>query len=369
MWGTICGLATALVACVGVLTGQVTAQEKCPHIEVRGIYGGVPAELISQGETLKDFGVNAIFMSSRSLTAERIALLKKQDARVFAEFNSMHVAGYLKDHPDAAPVGADGKVCPPPHGWQGICPTHPGYRQFRMEDFRKVLTDFEIDGIWLDYHHSHASWERAEPDMPDTCFCERCIAQFVRDTKTNLPDGTPAQSAKLLLSKHRDKWIQWRCDVFTDWVREYRSIIDQTRPKALLGTYHCPWTDTDFDGALRNKLAIDLKSQAKYIDVFSIMPYHARFGHHTDPEWISRQTAWLGDHLGIKGRSGERHKIWPIVQLSDWGETVSVDQVRAILDHGTRAPATGVMVFAWGALRKQMDKVDEMAAFYRAIAP
>ena len=62
-------------------------------------------------------------------------------------------------------------------------------------------------------------------------------------------------------------------------------------------------------------------------------------------------------------------KIWPIVQLSDWGETVPVDQVRTVLDHGTRRPATGVMVFNWGSLKRQMEKVEEMGAFYRAIRP
>jgi hypothetical protein len=121
------------------------------------------------------------------------------------------------------------------------------------------------------------------------------------------------------------------------------------------------------DGALRRKLAIDLKSQAKYVDVFSIMPYHARFGHADDPAWISRQTQWLGKHLGIQGKPGERHQIWPIVQLSDWGQSVSAQQVRTVMDHGTRLPATGVMVFNWGSLRKQSSKVDQMAEFYREI--
>ncbi|MBC8871793.1 MAG: hypothetical protein H8E44_20385 [Planctomycetes bacterium] len=357
------------VACVCAVMGQVTAQEKRPHIEIRGIYGGVPVELLAEGKTLEDHGINGVFMGSGGLTAERIALLKKHGAKVFAEFNSMHVAGYLKEHPDAAPVGVDGKVCPPPQRWQGVCPTHLGYRKYRMDAFRKVLGDFEIDGIWLDYHHSHASWERAVPDMPDTCFCDRCIAEFEQETQTDLPDETSPELARLLLGKHKDEWVQWRCDVFTDWVREFRAIIDQTRPKALLGTFHCPWTDAEYEGALRNKLAIDLKAQAKYVDVFSIMPYHARFGHHTDPSWISRQTEWLGHYLSIKGEPGERHKIWPIVQLSDWGESVPVDQVRAVLDHGTRRPATGVMIFAWGSLRRQMEKVDEMSAFYQAIAP
>ncbi len=350
---------TVILACV--CTCGAVAEEKRPHVAIRGVYGGIPTELIEEGKTLDDCGINAIFMGSGGLRAERIALLKEQGARVFAEFNTMHCRRYLREHPDAAPVGTDGKVCPPASGWQGICPTHPGYRKFRMDEFRKVLKDFEVDGMWLDYHHSHASWEREEPDLPDTCFCDRCLAQFARDTDTKLPDLATPRLAELLLGKYRDRWVQWRCDVFTDWVREFREIIDSTRPKALLGTFHCPWTDSERDGALRSKLAIDLKAQAEYVDVFSIMPYHARFGHATDPAWISRQTAWLGKHLGIKGEPGERHKIWPIVQLSDWGEKVPVDQVQTVLDHGTRRPATGVMVFRWGALRKQLDKASRMA--------
>ena len=360
--------ASVALACLCAVSSRASAEEQRPHIQVRGIYGGVPIELLDRG-TLSEFGVNAIFMGSASINTERVTQLKTQGAKVFAEFNTMHVASYLKEHPDAAPVGVDGKPSPPPNGWQGVCPTHAGYRRFRMDAFRKVLLEFEIDGIWLDYHHSHASWERAVPAIPNTCFCERCIARFAQETNTNLPIKNTSLLARSLLNKHKERWVQWRCDVFTDWVREFRSIIDETRPEALLGTFHCPWTDTERDGALRYKLAIDLKAQAEYIDVFSIMPYHARFGHANDPAWISRQTAWLGNYLGIQGALGERQKIWPIVQLSDWGEPVSVDQVQSVMDHGTRPPATGVMVFNWGSLRKQMEKVDEMGKYYRTIRP
>jgi hypothetical protein len=362
-----CGIRVSGLAVI--LFGSVcVAQDARPHIAIRGIYGGVPAELLKE-KSLEDAGINAVWMGSGSATAERIALLKKQNARVFLEFNTMHVAGYLKEHPDAAPIGSDGKVSPPPQGWQGICPTHPAYRQYRMSEFQDVLAKHKIDGIWLDYHHSHASWERAEPEMPDTCFCQRCLDRFSRDTKTQLPDAPVPELARRLLSQHKDKWVQWRCNVFTDWVREFRSIVDETRPQALLGTFHCPWSEEDLDGALKAKLAIDLKAQAEYIDVFSIMPYHARFGHADDPEWISRQTQWLGKHLGITGKPGERHQIWPIVQLSDWGETVAASQVRTVLDHGTRPPASGVMVFHWGALRKQWPKVEAMTGYYRSIMP
>ena len=326
---------------------------------VRGIYGGVPQEILDKGVRLREFGVDAVWLGSGSITAERLELLRRQEVQVYAEFNTLHVADYLKQQPDAAPVGADGRVSPPPHGWQGICPTHEGYRKFRMDAFRTLLRDFAIDGVWLDYHHSHASWERADPELPDTCFCERCLRRFREATGIRLPDAPTSVISKLLLSTHRQAWVRWRLNVFTDWVREFREILDATRPGALLGTFHNAWSDDDLDGARLNKLAIDLKAQAAYVDVFSPMLYHARFGHADDLDWIARQVSWLGRYLGIRGTAGERHRIWPIVQISDWGEPiVPVEQVPAVLALGARPPATGVLVFAWGGIRKSPEKID-----------
>ena len=326
------------------------------HIEVRGIYGGMPEELMGEGKRLVDSGINAVFMHSGIVTAERVARLHENGARVFAEFNSMHFEKFLVDHPDAAPAGPDGNVCPPPEGWQGVCPTHPAYRENRMTEFRRLLAELELDGIWLDYHHAHASWERAEPVMPDTCFCKRCVARFRTETGGTHPDA------------ESDAWVRWRCDLFTDWVGEYREIRDATRPTALFGTFHNPWSDADRAGARLAKLAIDLRAQAQHLDVFSIMPYHARFGHIDDVGWISRQVAWLGRYLGIEGKANERHRIWPIVQLSDWGEAVPSAQVAEVLEHATRPPGTGVTIFAWDGIRRSPDKVRALTGFYRGIS-
>lgn len=339
------------------------------HLAVRGVYGGIPESLLSDGTTLGDHGINAVWIGSTQLNARDVERLQAQGALVFAEFNTMHHAAYLEQHPDAAPVGPDGRVSPAPEGWQGVCPTHPGYRRDRLDAFRTALADYEIDGIWLDYHHAHANWERADPILPDTCFCARCLETFAKETSIDLPAEPVAALSARLLGPLRERWVQWRCDVFTGWVRDFAAIRDAVRPNALLGTFHCPWSAADRDGALRDKLAIDLRAQSAVLDVFSPMPYHARFGHADDPSWISRQVAWLGEELGLRGEPGERPRIWPIVQLSDWGETVPAGQVAEVLDHGTRPPATGVMVFAWGSLRQQPDKVERMTRFYRAITP
>lgn len=364
------GMAVLLVAVTSASGGgQPETGRATSTAPVRGIYGGVPQEILDSGRALRAFGVDAVWLGSGSITPERLALLRAQGVQVFAEFNTLHVADFLKTHPDAAPVGTDGRVSPPPDGWQGICPTHEGYRTVRMQAFRRLLETFAIDGVWLDYHHSHASWEQAVPNMPDTCFCDRCLRLFQAETNVTLPDVSTPERAALLLSTHRDVWLRWRMNVFTDWVREFHDIRDATRPAALLGTFHNAWSDDDHGGARLEKLAIDLKAQAAYIDVFSPMPYHARFGHRDDPEWIARQVRWLGGYLGITGVPGERHRIWPIVQIADWGETVPVSQIDDVLRLGATPPATGVMVFNWSGLRTQPEKIEAIGQAFRAMGP
>ena len=355
-----------LTLALGCAAACAATRADAPPVPLRGIYGGLPQEIVDGGQGLRQFGVDAVWLGSGSYTAERLAWLRAQGVQAYAEFNTLHVAEYLKEHPDAAPVGADGRASPP-DGWQGICPTHEGYRAARMQAFRALLETFAVDGVWLDYHHAHASWEQAEPNMPDTCFCERCLRRFQGEAGVALPTGPTAERAALLLSTHRRAWVRWRLGVFTDWVREFDRIRDAVRPRALLGTFHNPWSDEDFGGARLEKLAIDLKAQAAYIDVFSPMPYHARFGRAGDPAWISRQVTWLGEHLGVRGVPGERLRIWPIVQISDWGEKVPVKQVDEVLRRGGRAPATGVIVFAWGGLRAQPEKIDAIGRTFRAL--
>lgn len=343
---------------------SIVQNQSRPWITVRGIYGGSLREMRQRDRTPAEYGVNAVWVGSGSLTVESVAEMRGLGLQVFAEFNSMHAAQYLKANPDAAPLGPDGRPSPPPQGWQGVSAFHPGYRRDRMAEFRRVLTAYEIDGIWLDYHHAHANWEQATPDLPDTDFSPHALRAFAETTGIVLPADVPA-AARQLLGAHREAWTAFRCGVFTDWVREYRAILNEVRPRALLGTFHCPWSQEDHDGAIRHKLAIDLPAQARYLDVFSIMPYHARFGHASDPEWISRQVRALGRLLNLEGRPGETRRIWPIVQLADWGERVPVDQVATVLDHGTGQPATGVMAFNWGGLAKEWEKVEAIGQAYR----
>ena len=108
------------------------------HIRIRGIYGGVPTMLMEKGRTLKEAGVNAVWIGERGITAKRIKLLKAQGAKIFAEFNTLHRADYLKQHPDAAPVGKDGKR---------LSVTLEFYPQGGERIWLQVKDDYEAAGV------------------------------------------------------------------------------------------------------------------------------------------------------------------------------------------------------------------------------
>ena len=77
-----------------------------------------------------------------------------------------------------------------------------------------------------------------------------------------------------------------------------RSIIKEIKPDALLGLYHCPWDDQDFNGARRRILGLDYELLKESIDVFSPMVYHAKMG--KNPEWVEENLSWFGKQIDVE---------------------------------------------------------------------
>ncbi len=238
---------TALLA-VPVL-GPAQAPGPRPHVAIRGIYGGVPQEILDSGRSLQEFGMNAVWVGSGSLTAERVALLRAQRVRVFAEFNTLHVADYLKDHPDAAPVGADGRPSPPPDGWQGICPHPRRLPPSRMAAFRGPA------GALRGRRHlarlpprpRQLGAGRAQParhlllrPLPAT------VSGRLRRATARPTDAASEPRCCYRPTAGSGPGGAWTCSPTGS---ASSAIRDATRPRALLGTFHSPWSDEDFGGA------------------------------------------------------------------------------------------------------------------------
>ncbi len=349
-----------LLTCNTVEKPPATSAHQPP--EIRGIYGS-PTPLWKKGIQLRDIGVNAIFVHSGSIRPEMMQRARSEGVKVFAEFATLNGKNYVQEHPEAWAIDEKGQRVEAASWFMGVCPTEPGFRQHRFDQLRDLLTTFDLDGVWMDYVHWHAQFEEAEPILFETCFCDHCLHRFSDDQRIEIPPGTTAEKAKWILNEVAPKWRDWRCQIILEWATEMKKIVGEIRPQALLGLYHCPWTDDEFNGARRDILGLDYDLLKETIDVFSPMVYHQRSGR--QPDWVEENIAWFCDRLAIQ--EGTFPKVWPIVQAHDSPTVVSEQDFQKVLLGGLAGCSSGVMMFTTRAVAESEAKLGVVKSVYEQV--
>jgi hypothetical protein len=328
-------------------------------MEIRGIYGS-PEPFWKKNLRLDQLSVNAVFIHDGSINESMMERAKAEGLKVFAEFATLNGKDYVDEHTEAWPIDKNGNKAEPATWFMGVCPTEPGFRQYRMNELRKLLRKFDLDGVWMDYLHWHAQFEDPEPILPETCFCEHCLTSFQSASGITVPDRSTAKKAEWILTNHDSTWRTWRCSVIVGWVRDFKKIINQEKPGALLGIYHCPWDDNDFNGARRRNLGLDYDMLREIVDVFSPMVYHGRMG--KSPEWVKENIEWFCAELNIK--ADKFPKVWPIVQSYNDPNIISAEEFEKVLQYGSGAQASGVMMFTSNSVAEDEKKIETMKKVY-----
>ena len=336
---------------------------------IKGVYGH-PAALLEKGYRFDSLGINAVFVRSISLNPSFYTTAKEQGAAVYVEFPTLNGKGYVEVHPDAWPINEKGLPTPQADWFMGVCPTHPGFREFRSKQLWRILKEYPVDGIFLDYVHWHAQFETKDPILPETCFCERCTGIFGKEINKEIPGESIAEKADWILS-HEDKaWRKWRADILNGWVEDMGKIVKAEQPQAKLGVFYCSWYPADYDSALYKTLGIDPMAFAQRVDVLSPMLFHSMKEKPTS--WVGEYVTWLGEGLGSKDRSKSEDLdpfsstlIWPIVQAHNSPGTVSPEEFRQVLMEGSKSPASGIMMFSAESIAQEPAKIEVLKKFYR----
>ena len=143
-------------------------------------------------------------------------------------------------------------------------------------------------------------------------------------------------------------------------MRDFKKVLKEEKPGALLGVYHCPWDDDDLNGARRRNLGLDYDSLRNIVDVFSPMVYHGRMG--KNPDWVKENIEWFSDRLNIK--AGTFPNVWPIVQAYNDPTVISAEEFAKVLRNGTAGQSTGVMMFTSHSVAEDDQKIAVMKKIY-----
>jgi hypothetical protein len=350
-----------------ILTGVSLFNTGCearskPVVEIRGIYGH-PQLLWDQSHLLPDLGVNAIFVHSGSIDKKLMQRAKDEGVKVYSEFPTLNGKGYVEEHPEAWAINEKGEKVEAATWFMGVCPTEPGFREYRVNLLRDLLNQYDIDGVWMDYVHWHAQFEEPEPILPETCFCEHCLTAFSESKNIDIEGTTVPDKSSWIFANCEEEWRDWRCEVIADWAVMMRQVIGEIKPGILLGLYHCPWKDEEFDSARRRILGLDYDLLRPHIDVFSPMVYHARMGR--EPHWVEDNITWFCNRLQIE--QGVLPKVWPIVQAYNNPYEIDAYEFETVLKGGLADKSSGVMMFTTNAVAEDKGKLEVMKNVYLEI--
>lgn len=283
---------------------------------------------------LQSWGTNAIFGGYQNpafVEASRAAGMK-----VYAEFACFVGADWWKKVPNSRPITNLGHPLENEGWYYGLNPTVPEIRQARLEALEKLLTDYNPDGVWLDFIRWPCHWESHDPYRPYTSFDPATLARFSQDSGIEIPQANATAMAQIILTQYEADWTAWRCDQITAWVAQAREILKRVRPQAILGLFGVPWRLADYDRAILNIIGQDYRELAPYVDVFSPMVYHLMCGQPVD--WIGQVT----EEMHVLSNK----PIWPIIQSVDEPRPLSAAEYGRALDVALNDPhADGVLIF------------------------
>ncbi len=341
----------------------ISCQQKAAETtKIRGVYGN-PKPFWDKGFDLRGLGVNAIFVHSGSINHEMVNRAKSEGLLLYAEFATLNGKNYVEKHPEAWAINEKGEKVQAASWFMGVCPTEPGFRQYRFDQLRDLLLEYDLDGVWMDYVHWHAQFEEPEPILPETCFCDHCLADFSKASGIEIPDGITSEKALWILNNHDKSWRSWRCKVIYDWTYEIKNIVKEIKPEALLGLYHCPWNDQEFNEARYRILGLDYDLLKETIDIFSPMVYHGRM--ERAPNWVEENINWFSNRLNISQNSYP--KVWPIVQAYNDPGIISSEEFEVVLKGGLAGKSSGVMMFTTSSVADDPAKTAVMKNVYNQL--
>ena len=184
-----------------------------PNMAWAGV-GHYPSKVLPQSKTFTQYGDQL----AQCVTAARTYDLEVHVWKITWNLEGAPKGFVEKMRKDGrTQVSATGE----PLNW--LCPSHPKNVQLELESILEIVTNYDVDGIHLDYIRypgSHA------------CYCEECRKRFVLTTRQPIDEWPAAVSPNT--GKYGDQYIAWRSQQITRLVRLLRKRLREADPNIKL---------------------------------------------------------------------------------------------------------------------------------------
>jgi len=227
-------------------------------------------------------------------------------------------------------------------GYHYFCPSRQQVTRFWLEVYRKLLQNYRIDGLQLDYIRYPVSL----PYELGYCYCDSCRAKFQKiagvDPLKIDPDQNPQQW---------QKWNQFRIEQINEFVRQVAELVEKVKPGVKLSADVFPLFEESIDFKFQDW---GFWLDQNYLDEIFTMSYTA------DANQVNIESRFLAEHLprGKRGYVG----LGPFLGFRPETLLQEIDYVR-------QSGANGICLFSFGSLKPEQIEALKKGPFRSPAVP
>jgi uncharacterized lipoprotein YddW (UPF0748 family) len=253
--------------------------------------------------------------------------------------------------PETKAVEWSGKVLE--DGTTGYCPTSEVLRERCLNSVKKLI-ELEVDGIWLDsLRYSSTHWANQDPNIMDTCYCDRCLALFEELIGEPI-EGTNLEEKYLHIDgSYYHEWLEFKSENVASMAREVRTLIDDSGKDIKLGFFAVPWEDREFGAGIKRIAAQDFGKLAEIVDVVSPMLYH---------KMVGKDVTWIKDMIEYFWQVGK--PFLPLIQTENIPTKLPPEEFKQALEFASDGSSMGVCVFFLDDLIRESEKYNIVKSFF-----
>jgi uncharacterized lipoprotein YddW (UPF0748 family) len=145
------------------------------------------------------------------------------------------------------------------------------------------------------------------------------------------------KSAEWINDNLLQEWADWKCNGIKQRLSELVAIVKQHDENILIGLKILPWSENDFNGAIRSIAGQNAEKLSKYVDVFIPMTYSHMLKR--KPSWINNITSEIHDRTGKQALASIQ------IEKTYLEEKISDDEFIDMMKFGKMPPVSGVILF------------------------
>ena len=180
-----------------------------------------PSKILPQSKTYTQYG---------DQIAQCVEAAHKHDLEVHVWKITWNLEGAPKEFVEKIREAGRTQVSATGQALNWLCPSHPKNVLLELESILEIVTNYDVDGIHLDYIRypgSHA------------CYCEGCRERFVRATRLRIDEWPAAVLPKT--GTYSEKYIEWRTQQITRLVRLLHKRLREADPDIKLSAAVFGW--------------------------------------------------------------------------------------------------------------------------------